>query len=59
MALPLRLIIGLKVSAKQKFGLVVVFSLGLLCITFALIRALLSSVGGKHDPLFYSNVVMD
>ncbi|KAI5839616.1 hypothetical protein DFP73DRAFT_598599 [Morchella snyderi] len=52
MALPLRLIINLKISAKQKFGLVIIFSLGLLCIAFALIRALLSSVGDSISPIW-------
>lgn len=39
MAMPLRLIYNIKVSLKQKAGLVCVFSLGLVMIVFAIIRA--------------------
>ncbi|KAK3292019.1 uncharacterized protein B0H64DRAFT_446023 [Chaetomium fimeti] len=39
MAMPLRLIYNVKVSLKQKVGLVCVFSLGFVMIVFAIIRA--------------------
>ncbi|KAK4152409.1 hypothetical protein C8A00DRAFT_34936 [Chaetomidium leptoderma] len=39
MAMPLRLIYNIKVSLKQKIGLVCVFSLGFVMIVFAIIRA--------------------
>jgi hypothetical protein len=39
MAMPLRLIYNVKVSLKQKIGLVCVFSLGFVMIVFAIIRA--------------------
>ncbi|KAL2166457.1 hypothetical protein VTG60DRAFT_2741 [Thermothelomyces hinnuleus] len=39
MAMPLRLIYNIKVSLKQKLGLVCVFSLGFVMIVFAIIRA--------------------
>ncbi|KAL2151420.1 hypothetical protein VTH82DRAFT_6518 [Thermothelomyces myriococcoides] len=39
MAMPLRLIYNIKVSLKQKFGLVCIFSLGFVMIVFAIIRA--------------------
>jgi len=39
MAMPLRLIYNIKVSLKQKIGLVGVFSLGFVMIVFAIIRA--------------------
>jgi hypothetical protein len=39
MAMPLRLIYNIKVSLKQKIGLVAVFSLGFVMIVFAIIRA--------------------
>ncbi len=39
MAMPLRLIYNLKVSVKQKVGLVCVFGLGFVMIAFAIIRA--------------------
>jgi hypothetical protein len=39
MAMPLRLIYNIKVSFKQKAGLVCVFSLGFVMIVFSIIRA--------------------
>jgi hypothetical protein len=39
MAMPLRLIYNIKVSFKQKLGLIGVFSLGVFMIVFAIIRA--------------------
>jgi hypothetical protein len=39
MAMPLRLIYNIKVSLKQKIGLVCLFSLGFVMIVFAIIRA--------------------
>ncbi|KAK4184946.1 hypothetical protein QBC35DRAFT_33679 [Podospora australis] len=39
MAMPLRLIYNVKVSVRQKIGLVAIFSLGFVMIAFAIIRA--------------------
>ncbi|KAF3102614.1 hypothetical protein TWF569_005110 [Orbilia oligospora] len=52
MALPLRLLYGLKINRKQKFGLVLIFSLGLLCVIFAVIRGVGSIVGDAIMPIW-------
>ncbi|KAK6352397.1 hypothetical protein TWF730_009224 [Orbilia blumenaviensis] len=52
MALPLRLLYGLKINRKQKFGLVLIFSLGLLCVVFAVIRGVGSIVGDAIMPIW-------
>ncbi|KAF3277476.1 hypothetical protein TWF970_005086 [Orbilia oligospora] len=52
MALPLRLLYGLKINKKQKFGLVLIFSLGLLCVIFAVIRGVGSIVGDAIMPIW-------
>ncbi|KAK6531738.1 hypothetical protein TWF694_002913 [Orbilia ellipsospora] len=52
MALPLRLLYGLKINKKQKFGLVLIFSLGLLCVIFAIIRGVGSIVGNAIMPIW-------
>ncbi|KAF3922925.1 hypothetical protein ABW20_dc0100927 [Dactylellina cionopaga] len=52
MALPLRLLYGLKINRKQKFGLILIFSLGLLCVIFAIIRGVGSIVGEAIMPIW-------
>ncbi|KAF3938981.1 hypothetical protein ABW19_dt0203904 [Dactylella cylindrospora] len=52
MALPLRLLYGLQINKKQKFGLVLIFSLGLLCVIFALLRGVGSIVGSAIMPIW-------
>lgn len=52
MVLPLRLLYGLKINRKQKFGLVLIFSLGLLCVIFAVIRGVGSIVGDAIMPIW-------
>ncbi|EPS35916.1 hypothetical protein H072_10558 [Dactylellina haptotyla CBS 200.50] len=52
MALPLRLLYGLKINKKQKFGLVLIFSLGLLCVIFAIVRGVGSIVGDAIMPVW-------
>ena len=51
MALPIRLIWGVKISAKQKSGLVVVFGLCVVIIVFAIIRASQVLSGGPEVNL--------
>lgn len=52
MALPLRLLYGLKINRKQKLGLILIFSLGLLCVIFAIIRGVGSVVGQAIVPIW-------
>ncbi|EWC47299.1 hypothetical protein DRE_03418 [Drechslerella stenobrocha 248] len=52
MVLPLRLLYGLKVNKKQKVGLGIIFSLGTLCIIFAIIRGVGSIVGENIIPIW-------
>ncbi|KAF3924451.1 hypothetical protein AA313_de0209865 [Arthrobotrys entomopaga] len=52
MALPLRLLYGLKINKKQKFGLILIFSLGLLCVIFAIVRGVGSVVGNAIMPIW-------
>ncbi|KAJ6258554.1 hypothetical protein Dda_6598 [Drechslerella dactyloides] len=51
-ALPLRLLWGLKINRKQKMGLVLIFSLGVLCIIFAIVRGVGSIVDQAIIPIW-------
>ena len=57
MALPLGLLWNLQVSTRQKFGIGGVFSVGIMCIVFALIRVVQISayaVGRTPDSSLYA-----
>lgn len=53
MAMPLRLIYNIKITMRQKLGLVCVFGLGFVMITFAIIRAKQVLVGS-----YFVNLVL-
>ncbi|KAF3921168.1 hypothetical protein ABW21_db0202173 [Orbilia brochopaga] len=52
MALPLRLLYGLKINKKQKMGLILIFSLGVLSIIFAIVRGVGSIVDEAIIPIW-------
>ncbi|MCJ1405675.1 hypothetical protein MMC11_008904 [Xylographa trunciseda] len=53
MALPLRLLWGLKVNSKQKVALAAIFSLGFIVIAFAVVRVVETSATFKHvNPMW-------
>lgn len=53
MALPLRLLLGLQITEKQKFALTAIFSLALIIITFAIVRVIKISASAEHvDPIW-------
>lgn len=51
MALPLWLILGLKMSLQQKIGLVAVLSLGVIIIIFSVIRIIVTNTVGQQPEI--------
>ena len=53
MALPLRLLWGLKVNLQQKVALAAIFSLGFIVIAFAVVRVVETGATFKHvNPMW-------
>lgn len=53
MALPLRLLWGLRVTCQQKIALGTIFSLGLIIVVFAIVRVVETSATLKHvNPMW-------
>ena len=53
MALPLRLLWGLKVNLQQKIALAAIFSLGFIIIAFAVVRVVETGATFKHvNPMW-------